>query len=364
MNIGLYTLHATNNVGAMLQTFALTKVLQRNGHVVEVVNVYTKDTELRNHHKSKGSIVHNIARMIFRLLHSDISKMEQEFDDFHSKLPLSKRFYSYEEYIKAPNSYDLHLVGSDQVWNLQKGYEYARFFLLDYINNSSKKKSYASSFGTTELVKDVEKVKDALASFDTISVREDTAVRFVQNALNRESEQTVDPTLLFTAEEWDQYIEREPIVQGRYVLYYGVNRDNNVWSILCEAKRRLNAKIVGIPGILPPQYKFDEYIYSCGPLQFVNIVKHAEFVITSSFHGLAFAVNYNKPFVLVKYGERMERMDSLVRLLGAESRIAETKNDLLRIIDKKLDGNIQISLQSARLKSLRWINDNIVNQKQ
>lgn len=361
MKIGLYTLHASNNVGAMLQTFALTKILQREGAEVEIVNVYTQETEQRNHHCSKGSFIHNFARRLFRILHPGIAKMEKEFDVFHEKLPLSKRYFSSEEYIKAPNKYDIHLVGSDQVWNLQKGYDCSRLYFLDYLPQNSKKISYASSFGTTEIVHDVDMVKQALIDFAKLSTREDSAVEFLKNSMGLQCEQVVDPSLLLTSNEWDKYIDDKPIVSGKYIFFYGVNREEKIWNMLCAAKKKIGAKIVGFPGLLPAQYRFDEYIYNGGPLQFINLIKYAQVVVTSSFHGLAFAVNYNKPFVLVKFGERMERMNSLARLLDAEDRIANSEIEICEILAKSMDGDFQTKLQLSRERSLTWVRNNIIN---
>lgn len=361
MKIGLYTIHATNNVGAMLQAYALIQVLRNLGAEVELVNLYTRDEEAQNHNKRKTSFIKGILRTGYILLHPKMKQMEINFDDFHALMPLSKRYFTPQEYIERPNIYDIHLIGSDQVWNLQKGFDFARFFFLDYLPKSSVKISYSASFGTTSDVKDANLAANAIKWFKKISVREDRAVEFVQGLVGKKCSQVVDPTLLLNKAEWTHLIGDKPFINGRYILFYGVNRDRRTWEILKEAKRLLNVPIVGYPGPIPSQYNFDDYILNGGPKEFVNIVNNADLIVTSSFHGLAFAVNFGKKFIIAKYGGRMERLESLIRLVGATDNVAENKQDVNRILQLKNDQVISNNLKCAREKSLEWIKHNIID---
>lgn len=359
MKIGLYTIHSSHNVGAMLQSYGLVKKLQDMGAEVELVNLYPIEEEDQNHHRRKSSFVHDLFRNIYILFHSKIRVMEQNFDQFHKNLPLSKRFYSVDEYVNTPSQYDVHLVGSDQVWNLQHGYDFGKFYFLNYLPFNSVKIAYGSSFGTTKDIKDIELAGQALSSFRSISVREDTATELVSKLTGKGCTQVLDPTLLLANNEWNKLIPKEPIIKGKYIFFYGVNTDQTTWEILLEAKKRLGAKIVGYPGPLRPQYKFDEFILDGGPLQFINLIKHSIAVVTSSFHGLAFSINFNKKVFLIKYGTRMERMESLIKLLGAEKCITSNVDDVQRILNTDIS-NITNNLLRERESSLKWIMDNII----
>lgn len=364
MKIGLYTIHASFNVGAMLQAYALIHVLQKYGAEVELVNLYTREEEAQNHNKRKTSLIKTLLRESYIFFHPKLKQMEKNFDLFHRSLPLSQRFYTQQDYIKNPNQYDLHLIGSDQVWNMQKGYEFARFFLLDYLPANSAKISYGASLGTTEDIKDIELFKSAIMSFKKISVREDKAVDLIHNLTGSSCYQVVDPTLLLNQDDWNRIIEgTESQIKGRYILFYGVNRDHRTWIILQEAKRILNLPIVGYPGPIPSQYHFDNYILDGGPKEFINVVKNAELIVTSSFHGLAFAINYRKKFIIAKYGGRMERLESLIRLVEAEEHVAESEQDVSRILQQDNNDKLQERLGVARQQSVDWIVNNILNIK-
>lgn len=360
MKIGLYTIHATNNVGAMLQTFATIKTLQEMGAEVEVVNLYTREEEEQNHNRRKVSPFKAILRAGYILLHPQMRVMERHFEEFHSSMPLSKRYYSAEEYMKSPLIYDIHLVGSDQVWNVQRGYNHSRFYFLDYLPREACKKSYAASFGNTESVRDIIPVSQALKTFKAISVRENNSVSLVKGLTGKECTQVLDPTLLLNSVQWDKEISNERIIQNPYIFYYGVNSDNNTWNIIQRAKKELNIPVVGYPGPIPSKYRFDRYILDGGPLQFINLIKYAELVITSSFHGLAFSVNYGKKFMVVKYGTRMERMESLMRILGVENSIVQTADEASSLINREKSNSMEKCLAAERKKSLDWIKREIL----
>lgn len=364
MKIGLYTLHSSNNVGAMLQAYATITILQQLGADVEIVNIYTREEELRNHHNAPTSIFRSFARKVYKLSHPGILEMESRFDAFHISLPLSSRYYSQEDYILSPKDYDIHLVGSDQVWNLEKGYNHSRFFFLDYLPDNSVRMSLASSFGTTSHTTDGILAGNALKKFNRISVREDVAVDFVKAISGQSSMQILDPTLILDSKQWNEVIDDEPLVKGEYIFFYGVNSDQNTWNIISLAKSYLGIPVVGYPGPLPPQYKFDKFIYNGGPKEFVNLIKNASLVITSSFHGLAFALNYGKRFMVVNYGNRMERMESLIRVINAYDCIVDSQSTAKEVL-KKESSSVSYSnrLLINRQNSLEWIHRNIINYR-
>ena len=57
------------------------------------------------------------------------------------------------------------------------------------------------------------------------------------------------------------------------------------------------------------------------------MVKHAEFVVTNSFHGTAFSNTYEKPYVSIVSGKPDTRMASLLNQLGLSDHLV-TKDKL------------------------------------
>ena len=98
-------------------------------------------------------------------------------------------------------------------------------------------------------------------------------------------------------------------------------------------------------------------LQNVGPSEFVYLFKHASFVVTTSFHGTAFSVIYNKPFyTLVQPNSSDDRVTSLLKSLGLEKRLVymETNVDNLSL---EIENNLNISdrLRMARKSSIAFL---------
>lgn len=68
-----------------------------------------------------------------------------------------------------------------------------------------------------------------------------------------------------------------------------------VYQKLKELHEKTGYKIVSIQNSLRPIYA-NKRVMDIGPKQFLWLMDHAEAVVTSSFHGTAFSVIFNKRF--------------------------------------------------------------------
>lgn len=105
-------------------------------------------------------------------------------------------------------------------------------------------------------------------------------------------------------------------------------------------------------------YKFDKFIQEAGPKEFINLFKYASYVITSSFHGVAFSINFQKDFVAMRHGTRMERIESLLEIIGQRQRIVSNVQELEELL--KIEKNIDYQKCSApiverRNYSIEWL---------
>ena len=130
MKIGIYTIHACNNFGAVLQAYATARYLNELGHKAELVNVVTPDEEKRMQFLTTRKSIKGFLLNLYSITNPSIRRKIDNFHRFREKMPVSKRYQSYSEIINSTPIYDLHLVGSDQVWNVENGIGTAYFFLL------------------------------------------------------------------------------------------------------------------------------------------------------------------------------------------------------------------------------------------
>lgn len=338
MKIGIVTVHSAYNYGAMLQAFATQRVLTEMGHQVQFIDFYPYELEKANNNLKIDFTLKGIA--LFLYLKSNIShkKRLKRFREFREQLHLSKRYFTKKEIYEAPPKFDAYLVGSDQVWNVEHGMN--TFNFLDFVNEkASRKMSYASSFGTEEIPDEYKvKLKELLADFSAISVREDDGVKIVKEATGRCAAHVLDPTLLLSKDEWEQYIEQKPKIDREYILIYALTNTEKSVQMVEALRKRYNLDVVGVPmgHRVPSKFNVNREIKDAGPFEFVSLFRNAKVVCTSSFHGLAFAINFEKTFFVVPHLTRNSRLNSLLKVLDLQDRQAYLPSKIKDISDSEL----------------------------
>lgn len=306
MKIGIYTIIA-NNYGAQLQAYATAHYLQQicKGDIVELIYV----PEVPNGH--------NWRRMVKSFLPQEVIR-KRRFNQFQKLSPLT-RSYTESEILNSPPQYDLHIVGSDQVWNLSKGFDNHIIYFLPF-HTKSPKIALASSFGTSNIpTKFKEKASKYLKDFKSIAVRETEGVQILSE-LGISAEEILDPTFWINTNEWDKLAGEEPIIQGEYVFAFGFETSNqNPQKFINCIKELYGFPIVGL--ITFRHFQYDKRCETFGPPEFLNVIKFARLIITSSFHTIVFSLLFQKDFFLLKHSTRNSRMESLLRKVNLESRM-------------------------------------------
>jgi hypothetical protein len=362
MKIGIYTIHSAYNYGAMFQAYGTQKGLEKLGYDSEFVNLYPYAAEKKNENRIFSFQLKPMLTYIYCKVNPKVQLKYKRFREFHSQMKLSKRYYSLDEIYNTPPKYDIHLVGSDQVWNLQQGLADRPYYFLDFIDNSERKISYAASFGTSKVDnKYNSELKSLLSGFDAIGVREDDGVTIVEESTGLEATQVLDPTFLLNAEEWSE-LSAERIIKEDYILYYGFDNSELSKQLIINLKKRLNLPVVALSGGISFPFKVDYFIQEAGPKEFVALFKHATFICASSFHGVAFAIHFRKSFLSIKHPTRNSRMETVLNKFDLMGRQAVNGNDVLEMSDQQLFIDypiIEEKIESERARSLNWLNDNV-----
>ena len=88
----------------------------------------------------------------------------------------------------------------------------------------------------------------------------------------------------------------------------------------------------------------------------MSLFANADFVVTNSFHGLAFSINLERNFIIVPRNEFNSRIESLVTLTGLQNRLVLSADAALaeskRVIDYR---KINIRLNEERKKAKEYI---------
>jgi hypothetical protein len=151
-----------------------------------------------------------------------------------------------------------------------------------------------------------------------------------------ESTQVLDPTFLLNHQYWSDLVTSDPIIKGDYILYYGFDKLNESQLMLNHLKKRFNIPVIAISASLNCPYQVDQFLSNTGPLEFLNLCKHASFVFSSSFHGVCFAIHFRKNFMTIKHETRNSRFLSLLDQFGLRNRQISHLNDLEKFSDSDL----------------------------
>ncbi len=329
------TCHNVYNHGATLQQMALLVYLKSLNFDAKTINY--KPKYLSNHYKlwlvNNEKFEKNIfLKFIYLSLKLPSRLLERvrknNFDQFEKKyLDVLPQKYSTNKELKnnLPEA-DFYITGSDQVWNsfFDNGKDPA--FYLDFVPDNKPKIAYAASFAIDSIEPSLTNfVKEKVSRLQHISVREKSGVQILENLGFEKVSQVIDPVFLMNAEYWTTNFVK-PISQD-YVFIYDFDGNENIKKTAIELSKKHNLKIFTVNERI--NYASKKYVNS-GPEIFLSLVHHAKYVLTNSFHAVAFSLIFNKKFLVFnrteKINTRMRDLLQMVELSEILVEINETKD--------------------------------------
>lgn len=366
MKIALITIQYSNNYGAMLQTFATKYILDKYGKV-ETINYDNKHLAshldlIRFKFSVRGlkMLVHDLIRFPFRLI--AVGRFKSFMKEYFQ---LTKK-YSSEDLKKIPD-YDVYVCGSDQIWNpliVSADKQIDQNYFLSFSAKNKKKISYASSIGHHDYTnKEQPIVKNLLSDFNSISVRELDGVEKLNKIIHDKNiSHVLDPTLLLSKKEWENSLGIVPAKQEeKYILVYSVPRTELIKKTIKYFSKKLNMKVIALDQMLFPLTKVDKHIKTAGPKEYAELFLNASFIITDSFHGTCFSINFNKPFVSVSPGKVSNRIYSLFDILDIKNRMVTSEDEFDSISTYPESNEVDEKLIEKRNESLGYLENAINN---
>lgn len=333
MKIAIVTLHRVYNYGSVLQAFATQKVFEKMDQEVTVIDYITPQ---RTKRRIFAGINPNISQhFAVRFLYKcakivSIMLKENTFGKFiKDNLYLSKKYITVEDLEKDPPNADLYVTGSDQTWNSSYNEGVDRGFFLDFLPQDSRRISFVSSFGKTKLEDgEVEITRKYLEKYSNLSVREDSALDILKELGRNDAIQLIDPTLQLEKKEWLTIASKRLIKEKYLVLMLLYNEDNNATEYARKIADEKGLKLVKLSWEFKRPAQVDKLMTHRSPADFLSLFYYADFVVTNSFHGLAFSINLEKQFIIVPRNEYNSRIESLLKLTGLEDRLVCNEDDI------------------------------------
>ena len=355
MKIALYTIFRCTNYGAVLQAYALSRVLRGilGDGSVDVINhrMDPRDNHLlgkvANPNTPWFQRWRNKRKFAARYFHPELFELRRQKTIclIREHIRPTERLYKSPGELKNLPAYDTVVVGSDQVWNPGLNHDFGQNqYLAANLPNNQDRVAYAASFGVSNLPEECRaEYRAALSRFRRITVREESGAKICRDVFSSvERSQTggdcpqvvlqtggdcpqvvLDPTLLLTGDDWCSVAGTVPKVPaGRYVAAYWVRTltDADVFALVRIA-RELSAPICLMSAGPMPKFAFPPEIapyIEADPFDFVRTFAGAAAVVTDSFHGLQFATIFRKPFVAL--GDISDARSNASRLVDFCSR--------------------------------------------
>ena len=346
MRIGILTLPFEANYGWAVQRWALYHTIEKLGHQPTFIN--------RRWSSNNTSCINSFKRFVY---YNVICPRFKRFVDKEtpSVTPVTR---TPEETFEVSKHLDAVIVGSDQVWRIENTRLAGLDFFLDFLKDSPiKRLSYAASFGkdTWQGTEDETiKVKNLLQKFNAISVREDSGACLCNNLFDVESSHVLDPTLLLTADDYNQLLSKPKSRQE--LVTYILDSTEEKRNTVSEIARQCNLKEVN----LYPSRSFTFYksVYT-----WLEKIRDAHYVVVDSFHGMVFCILFHKQFAVFANSKRgLTRFTSLLGMLGLIERMTTVfgKEEVLKILKQPIDYvSVESMLATHRKKSLGFLENNL-----
>lgn len=383
--IGIVSCYFKQNYGSMLQAYATQMALDKLGYENETINIsgfnheikkakllyfvkasFTSDILLSKIGMAKNVIIKNL----YNNKYVNLSKIRADKFNNFSKIwfHLSETYKSKAELTsKCEEKYSAILVGSDQLW--LPGNIAADYYTLNFVPNSVNSIAYATSFGQSVLPKNTEKNASVfLKRIRHIGVREESGQKLIKKLTGRDVPVVCDPTLLFTGDEWMAIQKKEPIVKGRYILCYFLGNNPPHREFASRLRKETGCKIVALTHldeyIKSDENYADETPYNIDPIDFLNLIRNADYVCTDSFHCSVFSILYSRQFFTFRRYNRNTkqstngRLDTLFKMTGVDGRLLIGNESVKECLKIKTDfSKVHKNLELVRKYSYDYLRE-------
>lgn len=335
-DIGIITFHCSNNYGAMLQAYGLKTFLRRHGKEADIVR-YEPFYMTGRHWWIPYAPIRGLKGRIWGVFHmwngfmahirtrEDFSRQLENMNYFRYKYLVNKK----QRKILSLGGltrlrYKYYVVGSDQIWNpdITCGLKKAYFGAFP---NKRKKKviSYAASFGGSELSACYDEAFSKLVGcVDALSVREETAVPYVERLSGKEVTPVLDPVFFLKKESW-QKVERVPdkVENRKYILVYVTEPNQGMADYAKSLSQNTGLPVIEVRAGQQGTDVGFEVDHTAGPAELLGYIHRAEYVVSNSFHAVAFSIIYEKQFLAFVHRSLGARVRNILQIHGLQDRL-------------------------------------------
>lgn len=298
--IGILTYHRSINYGAFLQAYCLLRYVK---HIVgDAVQVEIID------YTSKISYESYNRRLFQREHKKDAWKQRIGFERACRLLPLSKdklctdNLEQVAAFVKK-QSYDMVIVGSDEVWKVDGMRGFPTAYWLNFDIGDAIRIAYAVSSRTDcERIEEEKReyIKSAISRFQYLGVRDQATCDMAAQIGGGNPCLNCDPVFLLPF-VYDRKTYKEKLYKK-----YKIEKNTKLLGVMIPDKKIVKK----IKGKLGNEYKIvalydfqeeaDVNMISIHPFEWVKVIGCLDFLVTDRFHGTVFAMKMEIPFLSIE----------------------------------------------------------------
>lgn len=270
---------------------------------------------------------------------------------FLKKYNILTSCYSRDKQKAYFDNFEVLISGSDQVFRGDKGsfkyiWEHLTKYFLIVPNINIKKIAFSASFGINRenFLKEtsqrkIEHMKISLKSFDFISVREKSGVEICRDLFDVKAEWIIDPVFIIARNKWDILINDATKDYSNKIISYVLDTNKEYKKASKYLSKQHNTEVIELANS-------NESVEN-----WLKAIRDCKFLITDSFHGMCFAIIFNKPFICLANKKRgATRFESILEMLNIDYQCI---NNIKEIYERNCIFEVDYDVVNKRIEEER-----------
>lgn len=333
MRIGILCFWGVPNYGAWAQAYALNNVVRK---ILDDDNAVEHIAYLNPKH--------------YDMYYANDERLHHSFAYSYNIIPHT-RVMTAEELERE--KFDIIITGSDAIWEFDMKIFGCDMHLIGNKLNCGRLVAYAPSFGTMNTDSEFPPfVKSGLDKYNNISVRDENSRDVVKQISGVDVPVVLDPTLLWDFKNDKNILNTE---YKNYIAVYGTDwNDKFVQDVVSFAKEN-NLRTISL-GYINNWCDVSLRLLERRGTEWIGMLKNADYVATSTFHGLMFGINFEKQIFFNQRDYVKKRSETLLSGLGIKSLYEHPENVISEVSNNRIDYKyVNDALKNMRNSSIDYL---------
>lgn len=361
-NIGIvsYNINCNfTNYGSALQSWALNTVVGQMGYRPLLVdycpkshlksdplnpfgNMWDKDLESRR-----------MCELTLPAIRENYAKFEKFYTERFNRTAKKYTAENFDE-IVVDEGVERFVCGSDTIFCIDEFKCLEEAYFANCKCMRGKSVAYAASFGDSHFTTETySQLNERLRNFKAIGLRENQWISYCREHVANPVQKVTDPTLLLSRDDYERIAMTGRQCQKPYLLLYTRRYNREMEEYAVSLAKRKGWKVVEISLRATNTEKGHVMRYDAGVEEFLSLVRDAEYVVTNSFHGLIFSVQYSRPFIVFSREQADSKIEEVLDLFGLRERLVKHGSEA---VDDVVEyDNVHTRISAARAESLAFL---------